>query len=90
MTRPAWRAGGRADRDLVGEGRLAARQGVVPADPELVAVDDDLQPQAEALAAVRVADRVGDDTSDRRGLGVALDCDLAINPNPITVAFDRP
>src|SRR5215216_4893446 len=76
------------DRDLVGEGRLTARQRVVPADAELVAVDLRLGLQAEARAAVRVVDRVGDDAGDLDGLGVALDRDLAVDLDAVAVAVD--
>jgi hypothetical protein len=38
--------------------RLAARQRVVPADAERVAVDHGLERQPEALAAVGIGDRI--------------------------------
>src|SRR3954463_16455242 len=65
----------RDDRDLVREGRLAARERVVPAGAELVPVDLRLELQAEAGAAVGIVDRVGDDAGDLDGLCVALDRD---------------
>jgi len=67
------------DRDLVRESRLAARERVVPADAELVAVDLGLELEAEALAAVRIGDRVGDDAGDLDALAVALDRDLTVD-----------
>src|SRR4051812_12147198 len=76
------------DRDLVGEGRLTARQRVVPVDAELVAVDLGLSLEAEAGAAVRVVDRVGDDAGDLDGLGVALDRDLAVDLDAVAITVD--
>src|SRR3954447_15186935 len=77
------------DRDVVREGRLAARERVVPADTELGAVNLGLSLQAEAGAAVRVVDRVGDDAGDLDGLGVALDRDLAVDLDLVAVTGDR-
>src|SRR3954447_18855756 len=77
------------DRDVVRQGRLAARERVVPADAELRAVDLRLGLEAEARAAVRVVDRVGDDAGDLDGLGVALDRDLAVDRDLVAVTLDR-
>src|SRR4051794_13194418 len=77
------------DRDLVRQGRLTARQRVVPADAELVALDLRLELQAEARAAVGILERVGDDAGDLDGLGVALDRDLTVDLQLVAVALDR-
>src|SRR4051794_29518821 len=77
------------DRDFVRESRLAARERVVPADPELVAVDLGLELQAEAGPAERVVECIGYDAGDLDGLGVALDRDLAIDRHLVAVAVDR-
>src|SRR4051812_2943702 len=66
----------REDRDLVGECLVAARERVVPAHAERGAVDGRLELDAEALVAVRVCTRFGDDALDLGVLGVALDRDL--------------
>src|SRR4051812_28965677 len=76
------------DRDLVREGRLAARKRVVPAHAELGAVDLRLSLEAEAGAAKRIVERVGDDAGDLDGLGVALDRDLAVDLELVAVALD--
>src|SRR4051794_3287773 len=77
------------DRDFVREGRLAARKRVVPAHAELGAVDLRLSLEAEAGAAERIVERVGDDAGDLDGLGVALDRDLAVDLELVAVAGDR-
>src|SRR5215212_6370107 len=77
------------DRDLVGEGRLAAGQRVVPVDAELRAVDLGLELQAEARAAERIVERIGHDAEDLDGLGVALDRDLTVDLQLVAVALDR-
>src|SRR3954453_14120959 len=77
------------DLDLVREGRLAARQGVVPADAELVAVDSCLELQAQAGSAERVVERLGVDAGDLDGLGVGLDRDLTVDLELVAVGLDR-
>ena len=56
---------------------------------ELVAGDDGLELQAEALATILVGHRIGDRARDLDGLGVALDRDLAVDPELVAVALDR-
>src|SRR3954451_9181568 len=77
------------DRDLVRQGRLAARERVVPADAELRAVDLGLELQTQAGAAERIVERLREDTLDLDGLGVALDRDLAVDLDLVTVDVDR-
>src|SRR5437868_12842820 len=77
------------DRDLVRQGRLAARERVVPTDAELRAVDLGLELQAQAGAAERVGERLGVDAGDLDGLRVALDRDLTVDLDLVTVHVDR-
>src|SRR4051812_31013461 len=77
------------DLDLVGEGRLAARQRVVPADAELRAVNLGLELQAEAGAAERIVESVDDRADDLDRLAVTLDRDLAVDLQVVAIAIDR-
>src|SRR3954452_8160230 len=76
-------------RYVVGKRRLATRKWVVPADPELVAPDHGRECQTKTLSTVGVGNRVRDVAGDLDGFRVPLDRDLAVDPDPVAVAFDR-
>src|SRR6266704_3602359 len=67
------------DGDVVRERRLAAREWVVPVDPEVRAVDLRGQVEADALGPVRIGHRRGHRPGDCDRLGDALDRQLAID-----------
>src|SRR3954447_15204216 len=76
------------DRDLVGQRGVAARERVVPVEPEAGAVDLGLELEPEALAAVGVGSRIVDVTDDLDRLGVALQRQLAGHREVVAGAAD--
>src|SRR2546430_3665480 len=67
------------DGDVVRERRLAAREWVVPVDPEVRAVDLRGQVEADALGPVRIGHRRGHRPGHCDRLGDALDRQLAVD-----------
>src|SRR2546421_2521049 len=67
------------DGDVVRERRLAAREWVVPVDPEVRAVDLRGQVEADALGPVRIGHRRGHLPGHCDRLGDALDRQLAVD-----------
>jgi len=61
----------------------------VPADADVVAADRSLESQVEVLGTVGVGNRVRDDAGDVDGSRASLDRDLAVDANPVAIAFDR-
>src|SRR6185295_5188557 len=76
------------ERYVVRESRLTRGERVVPVEPEARAVDLALELQPDALAAVRIRDRVGDRAVELDRLLDATDRQLAPDSDVVAVADD--
>src|SRR4051794_39332065 len=76
------------DGDVVADGLATAGQVRVPADAEVVTVDDRLERDGDALVAVEVRRRAGQGAGRLERLGDALEGELALDGRVLTVDGD--